>query len=63
MADRDHLDLFGTLMEAAAELRSAAEITYAARYADGRPADETLTAARAAGARAVAAIDEWRQRP
>lgn len=57
----DHLDLFGTLMNAAAELRSAAEVTYASRYAAGKPDDEMLAAARAASARAVAAIDEWRK--
>ena len=52
----DHIDLFGILAEAAAEIKSAADILYGTR----RLPAETLASARAAAERAIAAIDEHR---
>ena len=50
----DHIDTFGILAEAAAELKCAADTIYGA----GRVTSETLASARAAAERAIAAIDE-----
>lgn len=52
----DHLDTFGILADAAAELKSAADILYGTR----RLPAETLASARAAAERAIEAIDGLR---
>ena len=54
----DHIDTFGILSDAAAELSSAARIL----YANHRLPDEVLASARAAAERAIAAIDEHRRK-
>lgn len=58
VAAPDHIDTFGILAEAAAELSSAARILYATQ----RLPAETLASARAAAERAIAAIDEHRRK-
>ena len=58
VAAADHLDTFGILAEAAAELKSAAAVLYGTR----RLPAETLASARAAAERAIAAIDEHRRK-